>query len=287
MRCLAFVLLFAAVPCQAQTKLEWLFKDGETVFAERIYTQKQSVEVKNKLFNQERTKTWVTAITVKEKTAAGYVLDLKVESVAFKSTGPPVPGGFDDKMAAKMKGTQFTATINPQGKVLKFEGYDAFIQKLAEKKTEVEKVLRGVLSEEGVREDVEEIFSFLPDKAVQKGDKWKREAVDPVPPFGSFRSVFDYVCEGDDEGLVTIGYSIKMTYKAPSGDGDLFRVVKGGLKGEEGKGTFVFDSKKGRLVSGEKSVQVRGDLVIESMGNQTPMEFTSQNTLRVRLFTKD
>src|SRR5687768_2551886 len=131
MRTALFLLLWWPVAAQAQTKLEWQFKEGETLIAKRVYTQKQSVEVKNTVLREERTKTWVTAITVKEKTAAGYVLDLKVESVHFKSSGPQVPGGFDQQMADKIKGAQFTVTLSPQGKVAKFEGYTDFIQKLA------------------------------------------------------------------------------------------------------------------------------------------------------------
>jgi hypothetical protein len=280
------IVAVAVRPAAAQTKLEWHFKEGETFFVESVAVQKQTVEIKSKLLKEERTRTWVTAVTVMKKTSAGHVLDLKIESVTLQPAAPGTPAGLDDKLAAKMQGCQFTATVTSQGKLAKFEGYDAFVQKLAEKNGEVEKVLRALLSEEALREDIEEVFYCLPHKAVKKGDKWKREAIEPVPPFGSFKSTVEYVLEEETGDELSVGTTIKMTYKPSGGDGDLFRVVKGGLTSEGGKGSVVFDAKKGRMVRSEKTVELQGDLVVESMGNQTQLRFTSVNVLRVRLYDK-
>jgi Family of unknown function (DUF6263) len=290
------IVLLGAHPALAQVKLEWRFKEGETFFSERIYTQKQSVEINGKAFKELRSKTWLSAIAVKEKTKAGYLLEFKVESASFQSDGERRGGSQPislfpsalpaDHWAAKIKGCTFKITVTPQGKVSKFEGYEAFIQKLADKNTDSEKALRALITEEGVREDAEEIFSFLPEKIVRKGDKWKRETSEPMPPFGSFKSTYEYVLETDTGPEVAIGLATKTTYRTPSSEVELFKVVKGSLKGDEGKGNLVFDNEAGRLVSSHKSVLVRGELLLESMGRQTKIEFTSDNELRVRVFTK-
>jgi hypothetical protein len=284
------VVLLGARPGLAQVKLEWRFKEGETFFAERVYTQKQSVEINGKAFKEVRSKTWLSAITVKEKTKAGALLEYKVESASFQSDGarrgvsPLIPS--EDLWAAKIKGCTFKITVTPRGKVAKFEGYEAFVQKLADKNDDSEKALRALITEEGLREDAEEIFSILPEKIVRKGDKWKRESSEPMPPFGSFKSTYEYVLESETGPEVAIGLAMKMIYRSPSSEAELFKVVKGSLKGDDGKGTLVFDNEAGRLVNSHKSVLVRGELLLESMGRQTKIEFTSDNELRVRVFTK-
>ncbi len=60
-------------------------------------------------------------------------------------------------------------TVTPQGKLLKLEGYEAFIAKLAGKDAGQEKALKAMLSEEAVRADMEEAFSFLPERPVEFG----------------------------------------------------------------------------------------------------------------------
>lgn len=271
-----------ATTAAAQLTLEWKLTPGAAFQAERIYAQKQTVEVKNKVLADTRTKTFVITVTVKEKTAGGFGLDLKLDSVQFKSAGAGLAGGLDDKLAAKMTGSTFSATMTPQGRLTKLQGYDAFMQKVADKKDELEKVLRALLPEEAVRADMEDIFHFLPDRPVRAGDSWKREAVEPVPPFGSFKSAITYVLDGDKTDAAAISYTIKMTYKRPTTSGDLFNVVSGTLKADDGKGSIVFDTRTGCLVQSEKTVNLRGSLVIESMGKQTPMEFTSTNSVTVR-----
>jgi hypothetical protein len=291
--CWAFLALTIGAPAtQAQTELRWHFKEGETFWVERVQTRKQTVDIKTKSFVEQHDKTWVTAVTVKEKTQAGFVLDLKIVSMQVGPTGKthaagmPMLGGLDASLAQKVIGCRFTATITPLGKVIKFEGYGAFLQRLAGKNEESAKTLKVLVSEETLREEVEDLFNFLPEKAVSKGDQWKREATEPMPPFGFIKAVYEYVLEENDGKEVGINFKVKMSYKPPNGDGDLFRVLKGSLQTDEGKGTLVLDGKKGWLVRSEKTVRFRGDLTIETMNKQTSLAFASAISIRVRWLAK-
>ncbi|MCI0642822.1 MAG: DUF6263 family protein [Gemmataceae bacterium] len=285
--CPLILIVFLPHVASAQSKLEWKFEPGDVFFTERVYAQKQVIEVKNKQFKQESSNTWITRVTVKEKVVQGHVLEFKIESVTYKTSGPAVAGGFDDKMAAKMKGAVFSAVVTPAGRIAKFHGYDEFLQRLSEKNAEVEKVLKVLLSEETIKEGLEETLGFLPEKPVARNDRWKRESVEQAPPFGSFKTVFEYVLEDEKDGAHMIACAIKMTYAKPAADHELFRVVKGGLSAEDGKAQYVFDNDKGRLVRGEKSIHLKGDILLEAMGNETPMVFTSENTLKIRVFEKE
>jgi hypothetical protein len=281
----ALVLVLLTVrPALAQVKLEWHFKEGETFFVERSATQKQAVAIEGKTFKETRGKTWQSAITVKEKTKAGYLLDLKVEAIRFEADGrgaiPP------EKWSERFKGSLFKITVTPQGKIARFEGYEALLQKLTDKKSEDEKALRSLVTEDGLRAEFEEIFSFLPEKAVRKGDKWKREATEPIPPFGAIKSIYEYTLEGDAGPEIAVGITIKSSYRPPNSEVELFKVVKGSLKGEDGKGTLAFNNTSGKLVSCQKTEIIKGELLVESMGRQSKMEFNSENETRVRLIVK-
>ncbi len=283
-------VLFWPAGASAQVKLAWQFTEGETFYVERVTTQKQSAEVNNKAFKDQGTKTWVLAVTVKQKTPAGNVLDLRTESVIVTGPGPLPMGaevpGLDDKLTTRMKGCLFTATVTPRGKVTKFEGYAAFIRKLSEKKEEMEKVLKAIVPEEMLREDIEEVFNFLPEKAVRKGEKWKRQSSEPLAPFGSLQSAFEFMLDEDKGREGNIAYTVKMTYKLPQEGGDLFQVVKGSLKEAEGSGDIVFDTQRGKLVSNNRTVRVRGEVLVESMGKRANFEFSSENSTRIRVFQK-
>src|SRR5262249_25546512 len=148
--------------------------------------------------------------------------------------GPGLNGGLDEKLAEKMKGQSVTVTVTPHGRVTRLDGYEAFVKKLAENKVDVEKALRALLSEESVRDGLEEIFGFLPERAVAKGDKWKRTATEAAPPFGALKSIFEYVYDGEKDDEQVVSFAVKTSYQ-PGGVGsgigsDVFKVIKGNLK---------------------------------------------------------
>jgi len=284
MRLFSFLVL-ASLPSalHAGRTLQWHFPVGESFRIERVYHQSQEIEVKGRAYKQETTSTWLTRVDIKEKRLGAYVLQLTLEDVSYTSKGVSHPVGFDNKLAAKMKGLSLTLTVTTHGEIKKLQGYGEFVKRLSEGNVDTEKVLRALFTEEGMQETYEEIFACLPTKSVDKGARWKRSAVDPVPPFGSFKSRFDYVYDGIEDGLHAIKYTIVTTYQKPGDQPDLFRVVKGSLTGDEGKGKFLFDANTGRLVRGEKTMVVRGQVTVETGGVQTVLQFVSNNRLKVRV----
>lgn len=283
----ASLLLTFLSPLSAGTRLEWSFTPGDTFRLERIYKQSQEIEVKDRSYKQEITSTWLTRIDVKEKKRDSHVLQITLEEVDYKASGVGGAPAVDDKLVRKLKGMTLTLTVNSPGQIKKLQGYDEFIKRVAEGETETEKVLRSLFSEEGLRESYEEVLAFLPRKTVEKGARWKRTAIDPLPPFGSFQSKYEYTYGGMEEGMHVIPFTISTTYRKPVKQPDLFRIVKGSLTGEEGRGRFFFDASAGRLVRGGKSMVVRGELTIETGGVETVMRFVSRNRLNVRMLPAD
>jgi hypothetical protein len=279
------VILVCLVPLSAaaQTRLEWRFNVGDSFLLERVYRQKQEIEVKGRSFKHDVSTSWLTRVAVKEKHFWQWVLQVTFEEVSYKNDGAMNPALFDDKLAERLKGLSLSLVVTSRGEVKKMIGYDEFVAKLSEGKKDVEKVVRALFSEAGLREGFEEVLGFVPHKAVTKGQTWQREAVDPLPPFGSFHSEFDYRYEGMRDGLHAVAYGIRTTYRKPGDGHDLFKVVKGSLSAEDGKGVYLFDVEAGRLVRGDKSMVVRGEVTIEAGGMETTLRFVSENQLKVRV----
>jgi hypothetical protein len=297
---LAFLVSIVFVaPLPAQVKLEWLLEEGESFLVERVHTRKQTVAVPSGLWQEERCLTALFAVTFKKKNQAGYVLDLRIDKFSSEPRGEKRSRGAKDErvaIAALMPGSVFTATVTRQGKLIQLDGYAAFIQRLAGNNAEAEKALRALLPEEALRQDIEDVFHFLPDMPVGKGDTWRRETTEPVPPFGSFQSSLEYTYQGAPPPFkagsdrcgkcIVIGVMVKTGYRPPGNNPELFHILGAKLKAQSGKGSILFDVVRGRLESSEQIIHVAGDLIVAFLGKETRMEFTSESTLRIKVYAK-
>lgn len=271
-----------ALPAAAQETLAWTLREGQTLYLERVYRQKQTIDVKNKAFQQTSSNTWISKLDVHKVTDTDIVVDQTVISVVFKKDQPkPMP---QDRFAERLKGSKFRITLTPAGRIRKFEGYDDLVARVADKDEAEDKALRFLVPESALREGVEEVLGFLPTSPVQPGDRWQREASESVPPFGSFRSTYRYTYDGRKDDIDRITFTVDMKYVPPAKEMSLFRVVKGQLSADDGAGGSArFSPRTGRILGGEKRVIVRGNLLLEAAGNQTEMRFVSENELTWRV----
>jgi len=285
------VLVFGglSVPAYGQVKLEWKFNEGDKFYVEDVSTMKQKIGFMGKDIDQTLKTTMVTSYTVKKKTGSDVVvLEQKIEGVDVKSMGGI--GGETDKMMEKLKGAKFTITLNlKDGKITAFEGYEDFIKALTEGNEEAGKFVKMMLSEDVLKKGCEEVFTFLPGKAVAKGEAWKKEQTIPFGPLGSFKTINDYTYQGKEENLEKIALKAQLTYAPPKGDAGfgLFKIVKGNLKSEGARGTLLFDAKKGRLSKYSMAMVFRGSLTMDIMGNMIDMEVTIDQNSNSRVLNRN
>lgn len=286
--CLA-ILVVALVtrPAPAQVSLAWKFQEGESLLIENVEKTKQTLKLKDKTIMQESTVTTRSRFTVKQKTAKETVLAIKIEDITTRSPTAKEGKDLDKDVAGKMKGAVFTVTLNPSYKIVKLEGFEELIKKIAGDNEEVEKLVRARMTEETLKKSLEEPYQFLPSKPVAKGDTWKQDAVVPLGMFGSFKVVKTFTYKGKAAGGEQIGFTSAMTYTPPSGEGTVFKITKANLKAEDGVGTFLFDSDKGRLVRGDNHVAIRGSLTVEFMDEQQPMDLVVDVTNSIRVLAKE
>lgn len=280
------VLALWTLPAHAQVTLAWKFQEGESFVVENVEKTSQTVETKGKAVKQETSVTTISRFTVKEKTAKETVLTIKIEDIKSRSS---VPGGgkdLDKEVAGKMKGAVFTVTLNATHKIVKLQGFDELIKKIADGNEEIEKLVRARMSEDHLKKSLEEPYQFLPPRPVSKGDTWKQDAVVPLGAFGSFKVVKTFTYQGMETAGDTISFASAMTYAPPSGESAIVKVVKGKLKAEDGKGTFLFDSVRGRLIRGDNHIVIRGSLTIEFMDEQQNMDLVVDVSNSIRILDK-
>jgi hypothetical protein len=287
---LACLIAFAAPPLSpggrgeggeghAQVTLRWKLEPGDTFRLESLEKHKQKLFTAGKMNESQHTISTVLAVRVQKAAADGAQVELKIESV--KVDAPQ--GDTDGELARLMAGAVFQATITPDGQITTLDGFDAFVKKLAAARGTPERLLRTLITEQGVKKGISEYFGFLPTMAVTKGDAWQREGFIPLGPLGSFQSLNKYTYGGKMDGADIITYESSLTYAAPKNGSDVFKVVKGDLQAKTAAGRYLFDAPRGRLMQAERRLVIVGELAIEVAGNQVEMSFEMDQKTSVRL----
>ncbi len=275
----AFALLVIGftVPAQAQVALEWKLKKGDLFYVRSVTTYKQKMKAINREFPQEGETTVVFSFFVENKTDEGYLLKQTIEGVLEKAAGKdPVS---DEKSA----GAMFTLLIAPDGEIRKFDGYDAYIRKLAGEDEMARKTIQALVPEESLKRTAREIFSFLPERKVKEGETWERSVEVPTGPLGQQRFINTYKFEGQGElagkKVEKIGLTTTIDYKAGKPDPALgSSVLSGEMKVEDGKGTMYFDAAAGQLIQIESKMTLRGRMILSVSGTNVEAELQREQT---------
>jgi hypothetical protein len=269
----ALGLAVLAAPAFGATKLAWKFKKDDKFFINSSLNTKTKIEFKGQTLEQNVENNTVSQFTVKKKTDDTVVLEQKIIKVKMKVTGGIGGGGDQEKMAGRMKDTVFTFTLDKNGKVTKFDGYDDMIKKLTKDNKEAAKTTKTILPKDTFEKAVAEVFGFLPKKEVKKGDTWNNDFTLSLGPIGSFKQKTTYTDEGETKDGEKLAITSKLTYAPPKGDGGNlpFKVTKGDLKSEGFKGTIYFDAKKGRLVKSDMKATIKGTITMEIMDQEIEM----------------
>ena len=283
----AVLLAALAVPAAGQeVQLKWKFKQGDKFYVEDVTVMKQSVAVLNQVIKEEQKTTTVTSYQIEKVGTEGITVKMKIEGMDVKSDSPI---GLYAKIMEKTKGASFTFTLTPEGKVTKLEGFDEFLKKLDTGDEDTNKMLKLFITEDMYMQSIEQAFGFVPNKAVKKGDSWTRENKIPFSGMGEFKSSTIFTYNGKGEGGEQITLKQELAYVPPKKGADfggLFKVLKGDLKAENAKGTYVFDAEKGRLVSANNSMVIRGTLTLDLNGMEVTVDIRAEQTGTSRVLDK-
>ncbi len=280
------LLAFAAVPSEAQTRIEWKLAEGDQFYLETTIAFKQT----QKIAGQEVSKQDYEVTTLnrykvlKKNPDDGWLVERLIESVKLKN---PQSAGQTGAILQQFQGCTFRITFASNLRVLKQEGYEELIKKLGGQDPVAGRMARATVPENGLKEELEETFAFMPDKPVQVGDKWDRRYLRSLGASGSLLIVRAFQYEGT---VMEAGKKVEkllatpvVTHSATKPTGQALQFpTDGKLKAENTRGQLLFDAAAGRLVLSELSFRLRGSLSTTVNNQNFDLDVDMEQSVRVR-----
>lgn len=171
----------------------------------------------------------------------------------------------------KLIGVKFTVTLNKSFKVEKVEGVKEFLSNLAAESSQMEAILKSIMTDDAVKQMLDPAMGMLSDSPKKPGEKWKHEVVSNLGPIGSYRLTYNLTYVGPDQGLDKLEVETSLVYSPPKDDPPsnqlLFRIKDGKLMSQPSpKGVAKYNPILHRIESVDIEIRIKGDLTV-TIGN--------------------
>ncbi|GEM_PF-5335532 len=282
---LLFVFLSSPPLLPAQTTLAWKFRTGDTFSVEQQVVQTTALETKNKPFQQKSEWKLLSRWQVKETGKDSAKLLVTVDALTSKTYAGDTKVGLPSKEDELWRGAEFSFTTDPQGRLRDLKGHEALLKKLAGDSPQRLKILTALKPPDFFQALFQDVLGPMPENPVRPGDRWQSSAADSMSIFGTLVHTTEFTCRAPSDGLQSVESSTKTVFKAPryAIENDVFRITKGEVRADDGKGSLLFDAAKGRMQRVHKSINVRGDLTLETLTGMQRIEFTSGTEVRIEI----
>jgi hypothetical protein len=297
----ALVVVGLGVPVfgQEAVDLKWKFEKGKKFYQEMTTQTAQEMNVMGQKINQTQKQTFVFSwepleFNEKDKT---WKIKQKIEQMKMdiQIGGAPITydstkeaAGANNPLSDFFKAlinSEFILEIDAEGKVKDIKGRDDFIKKLSNTNQTMEPLLKGILTDEALKQMADPAFGMLPDKPKKKGETWDKTSKLNLGPLGSYENTYKYTLEGVDKDVATIKVDATVKYIPPAAGagGSLpFRIQSADLKSEKTEGKIEFDVKAGRLASSKISQKLKGKLNIDISGMTSDVTLDQDQTTTVK-----
>jgi hypothetical protein len=190
-------------------------------------------------------------------------------------------------LLGQLVGSTFQITVDPDGRVVDFQGAKGQIQAAAGNNPLGGQsfTMASIIDPDGWRE-IADLTFFRPEDPADGEPQWERPAKHSWGPLGSWTGRVSYARAGKEGTLDRIRYTYKLAHQAPKGDagGLPFQVSRADFKHQEAGGSIEFDNAKRRVVKAEEHFPVKGNLTIGLLGQETPVELEETQDFRIRIF---
>jgi hypothetical protein len=281
---LSFSLLIVVTCCtvsSAQEDIRWKLQSGETLKYEVVQKTSMETEIgkqkRSQTMQQTMDMAWVVGNVSPEGDAA---LSQSIERVQFRMKDPAVGDiAFDTQadeepenpLAAslartyqKIIGQQFHVRMKPTGKVDNVEMPADLIKSVRESK--------GPLTEETLKQTMEQTSITLPSEPVVKGTSW--DSVRQIDlGYGRMKNVSKMTYTGKDPstGLAVIQMQSTITITPKEGS-----PTQLSIRDSEGEGQTLFDIDKGRIVKSALDITMKMEVI---RGGQSVEQIVHQNAV--------
>jgi hypothetical protein len=245
----------------------------------------------------------VTKLTLKQKIEGLKMnIDISGNPINYDSTKPDQPGAAGNAglvdFFKNLKDSEFTVTLGKNYKVEKVEGKEAFIQKLGAGSSQMDALLKKVMTEDALKEMADPTYKLFPDSPKKKGDKWEKKTTLNLGPIGSYELLYKFTYvdpdpAADKKDFDKIEVETVINYTAPPAkdatDPLLFRIEEGSKLTTDpagSKGVIYYDPKNQRIADASIKIKLKGDLSVVIGGTKTKVELTQEQTTNIKTSDK-
>src|SRR5262249_6622580 len=161
--------------------------------------------------------------------------------ISFDSTSPAAANNPLADFFKSLIGATFKLTVDKNMKVTKVEGRDEFIKRLGSANSQMEPLLKKILSDDALKQMADPTFGVVPNGEVTKGQTWTKTSDLNLGPIGSYTNTYKYTYEGKENGLDKIKVETTLAYKTPtdSDQGLPFKIKSANLASKDAGGTIL------------------------------------------------
>jgi hypothetical protein len=268
--------------------LQWKFRDGDTFFVVQDTKMQQFMSFMGQDIDMKIKAQTVIRYRVKEVKKNATVVEMTFLRQKMEMDGPVALPGAD--FGDKLKNLTFTFTVDDKWNVVKFEGYDKFLEAIGGEDPMIAAMLRAVLPESMVRQSFGQTFSLAPDEPLAVGDTWQRKEKMPLGPIGNIEVNTRYKLQEVKDSIAKLSISGDM--KWTGGDDGMapklpFKISEADIRTDKFDGFVTFDLKKGRLASSQMNMNLKGSLTIAIADQKVGMDIKQQMQVEMKIVDKN
>lgn len=271
-----------------QFSLKWKFREGDTFYAMENTTMQQNMSLMGQDIQLKMKTQTVTRFRIKEVKKDATVVEMTILQQKMQTEGPM--GGPGGDLGEKLKNVTFTFTVNDKMEVVKFEGYDKFLDAISSEDPMMAAFLRSILQESVIKQSFGRTFSLAPDKPLSVGQTWQHKDKLPLGPIGTIEVNSRYKLEGVTDSLARLSISGDLKWTGNDGKMDQalpFKFSEVNIKADKFTGTALFDLQKGRLSNSQMDIDIKGSLVVEVGGQKVDMDIKQQMRTEMKVVDKN
>lgn len=264
------------------------FKEGDTVLQDLLVTQKSRFVVQGLPVATMLQYRVGSRYTVRKVHNDGLLtVEQKIEASAL-TQADDITRGLLAESVERMPGTTFTLELSPRGEATSFAGKGGKVQ-AAMLPGGLGVQMASLLDADGWKELAQATF-YQPEQH-DKAGRWTRPMTHTWGPLGGWVGQVSYAYPGPEKGpQVKVPYALKIAYQPPKGPGAAgalpLQIVGSNFQPAQAGGTLLFDTERRRVVAAEERFLVRGTMMLNLLGQNSPTEIEEEQVFQMRIGEK-
>ena len=229
----------------------------------------------------------LSSLTINERDNGRLDVEQKIEAAKLLQADEATQAVFSN-LLQKLTGTTFTMAFGPERELIRFEGAKDRLQAAGGPALGQVTLLASLIDQDGWKEFARYSF-FQPHKPLRPGARWEQSMTHSWGFLGCWTGQVSFRYAGQQGGLQRFPYAFKLAYVPPKLEarGLLFPVSRASFKHGEAGGTIYFDPDKRRVSHVDERFHVKGQMSIEVLGQNLPVDLDEEQSFQVRLLERD